>query len=119
MRRAIKEEQEEDRERVEVSGPAEEIEAEHPEERAMATPCRPSAPPVSDAQEFATSRRMSETPSVTMRRVRSLPFSTSGLVTSPRSADVLMPKTSPMSGSAVTCLASSPAEYAPMPRKAA
>ena len=49
----------------------------------MVTPCKPSAPPVSQPYRLANSRSTSATPSVTIRRVRSEPRNTRKLVTKP------------------------------------
>ena len=61
---------------------------------------RPSAPPVSQPLRLASSPSISETPSVTMSRVRSPPRSRSGAVTRPATAATAAPKASPSMGSA-------------------
>ena len=75
----------------------------------MVTPCRPSAPPVSQSSLLASSYKMSAKPSVTISRVRSLPRKMVSDITAPASAETTVPATSPVSGSPVRCLASKPA----------
>ena len=72
---------------VDVAGVAIHIEARTgPRTGAISTPCRPSAPPVRLEKRLAISPSISETPSVTMSRVRSEPRNTRKLVTKPSAA---------------------------------
>ena len=87
-----------DGEAVGVGGGPEDVELEQAEEGPMATPCSPSAPPVSQAAWFAISPSTSATPSVTMSRVRSAPRRTRKLVAKPRSAAAAAAATRPTQG---------------------
>ena len=69
----------------------------------------PSAPPVSQSASLASSPSISETPSVTMSRVRSEPRRSSGAVASPTTAAIDAPTTSPKVGSVYPELARIPA----------
>ena len=73
------------------------------------TPCRPSAPPVSQSSLLASSSITRPTPSVTMRRVRSVPRMMVSDATAPSTVAAPMPTARPTSGSGITCLANSAA----------
>ena len=69
---------------------------------------RPSAPPVSQELRLASSPSISDTPSVTISRVRSVPRSTSGAVTRPASPATRLATSRPSVGSARPRLAEDP-----------
>ena len=75
----------------------------------MVTPCRPSAPPVSQSSLLASSNRISVSPSVTMMRVRSVPRRMVSENSAPSSVPATVPTSRPTSGSGMTCLANSAA----------
>jgi hypothetical protein len=72
-------------------------------------PWMPSVPPVSQSSLLASSSRISATPSVTIRRVRSVPRSTVRLATRPSTAGQRpWPTSRPRCGSGITCLQNRP-----------
>ena len=71
----------------------------------MITPCKPSAPPVSQSSLLANSCKMRATPKVTMMRVRSEPRNTPKLHTAPNTAVTNMAINKPNNGSGCRCLA--------------
>ena len=76
----------------------------------ITTPCRPSAPPVSQSSLLASSSSSSAVPSVTISRVRSVPRRIVMLATrAEQRADSTIATTRPTSGSGITCLANSAA----------
>ena len=76
----------------------------------ITTPCKPSAPPVSQSSLLASSIRIKPTPNVTISRVRSVPRMMVALHSAPSKVALAMPTASPTSGSGMTNLANSAAE---------
>ena len=72
----------------------------------ISMPCRPSTPPVNAVSLLAASYSISDTPSVTMSRVRSAPRSTRKLVTKPAAPASATAAARPSSGSPKPYLAS-------------